>query len=246
MNTLYDVFHYRNTKRNGIFGLNREVIDYYDLTMVVKGELSYTVNNEHILLQSADVMLLPPGTVRSRFERDNTVTYISFNFRSNEKIDLPFLMKGALTKEILSLFNAFTPQYLSSQTRGKEKAANIVGYILEVLTEFNINISQNHHIKKAIEYIDEHISDPITLSDLASILHLSREYTANIFKKETGMTVSTFINNRKLALACDMLRSGDTSLTEISKSLGYENYGYFSRIFKKKFGISPMRYIQHI
>jgi len=246
MNTLYDVFYYRNTKRLSIFGLVTEAIDYYDLTMVVKGELSYLVNNEHILLQSNDVILLPPGTVRSRFERDNTVNYISFNFYTDEKIDLPLLMKGALTGEILSLFTAFTPQYLSGQTRGKEKASNIVGYILEVLTEFNISISRNHHIRKAIKYINEHVSEPITLTDLASVLHLTREYTANIFKKETGMTVSAFVNDRKLSLASDMLRSGDVSIGEIAKSLGYENYGYFSRIFKKKFGISPMRYIRRI
>ena len=243
MKTLYDVFHFRNAKISGSFGMETCIIDYYDLTMVTYGDLSYIVNGEHIVLKAGDVMLLPPGTQRARIELSDAVHYISFNFYTDETIDLPFLMHDAVTNEILSLFKAFTPHHLSGEKRAREKASNIVGYILEVLIIANQQASQNIHVLKAIDYINTHLSEAISLSDLAAFLHLSREYTANLFKKETGMTVSSFINEQKLARACDLLRDKEKSLVDIANSLGYETYGYFSRIFKKRFGVSPAKFV---
>lgn len=243
MKILYDVSHFRNAKITGSFGIDTYTIKYYDLTMVTYGELSYVINGEHIVLKAGDVMLLPPGTQRARTELSDAVHYISFNFYTDETIDLPILMHDAVTNEILSLFKAFTPHHLSGEKRAREKASNIIGYILEVLMIVNEQASQNLHILKAIDYINSHLAETISLSDLAAFLHLSREYTASLFKKETGMTVSSFINEQKLARACDLLRDKEKSLVTIAQALGYENYGYFSRIFKKRYGVSPAKFM---
>ena len=88
----------------------------------------------------------------------------------------------------------------------------------------------------------EHISEAISLSDLAAHIHLSREYTATLFKKEMGMSVTAFIMEKKLLLARDLIRDHEHSLKHIARSLGYENYGYFSRLYKKRFGVSPSHF----
>ena len=188
-------------------------------------------------------MLLPPNTLRSRDRSLKDVKYISFNFYSEQSYDLPILMKGAFTNEIHSLFRAFAPIYLTDSDHNSRKAAHIVGYILEVLLEANQHATQNSHIQKAIAYINMHIYEPITLLDVAKYLNLTREYTATLFKKEMGTTISIYINEKKLLLARDMIRAHEYSLGEISHILGYDNYGYFSRIFKKQFGVSPSQII---
>ena len=123
-----------------------------------------------------------------------------------------------------------------------EKAVCIVGYVLEALTVFNQRSSKNPHIQKALSYIDEHIFEAISLSSLAAYLHLSREYTATLFKQEVGVPVSAYVNEKKLMLARDLIRDDEYSLTDIAKMLGYANYGYFSRLYKKRFGVSPSQY----
>ena len=238
----YDVFHYRNVKLLSVFELHPCIIQYYDLTMVLTGDLSYRINEQQITLKQGDIMLLPPGTRRARDLQTKEVHYISFNFSTERKIDLPLIMRGAVTSEIRALFKAFTPPHLSVLDRGMEKAACIVGYILEALTVFNPQSSKNPHIQKAFSYIDEHIFEAISLSSLAVHLHLSREYTASLFKKEVGVTVSTYINEKKLLLARDLIRDDECSLTDIAQMLGYANYGYFSRLYKKRFGASPSQY----
>ena len=166
----------------------------------------------------------------------------SFNFFFDEQIDLPMCMKGAVTGEIRGLFKVFTPRYLSAEHNGKEKASNVVGYILAVLADTYERSTLNAHVQKAMEYIDNHITEPLSLEDVAAMLHLTREYTAALFKRETGMTVTQYINNRKLSRASDLIREEGNDLAEIAKSLGYKNYTYFSSIFKKHFGVSPSQF----
>lgn len=242
MNIDYDVFHYRNAKLLSVFELHPCIIEYYDLTMVLAGELTYRINEQQITLKQGDIMLLPPGTGRARDLQTKEVHYISFNFFTERRIDLPLIMRGAVTAEIRALFKAYTPPHLSVLDRGMEKAACIVGYILEALTVFNQRSSKNPHIQNALSYIDEHIYEAISLSSLAVHLHLSREYTATLFKKEVGIPVSAYVNEKKLLIARDLIRDDEYSLTNIAKMLGFANYGYFSRMFKKRFGVSPSQY----
>ena len=244
MHTLYQVFHYCNNKLSRSSKIETSVIDYYDLTIVKSGTLSYMVNGRRIWMQEGDVILLPPQTRRSREALAQPTHYFSFNFYANEPIDLPMFMQGGANSEIYALFNAFTPHHLSDEKRSHPKAAHIVGYILEVLIDINQRASQNPHIQKAIDYIDNHVSEPITLSQIATHLHLSREYVAGLFKKETGMTVSQYVNEQKLMRACDLLRDTPQNLTEIALSLGYSDYSYFSYIFKKRFGVSPSHFLK--
>ncbi len=218
-------------------------IDYYDLTFVLRGRLEYIADSKHLIIREGDAMLLPPGTLRARIAHGDAVEYVSFNFEllDGRELALPRLMKNAVDGEIRALFNAFTPRHLSDEPRAREKATLILEYILEVLLELCERQTQNPHVRRAIIHIETHISEPIGLSALAEALHLSREYTANLIKRETGRTVSELVNDAKLTVARKMITLGSFSLSEIAESLGYENYGYFSRIFKKKYGYPPIK-----
>ena len=94
-------------------------------------------------------------------------------------------------------------------------------------------------IIKIEKLIDDNIGQKITLGMVADQVHLSKEYVAYLFKKNVGMTVIDYVNERKMLLAKDMIGTQDRALREIAAELGFENYGYFSRLFKKHFNTSP-------
>jgi len=71
---------------------------------------------------------------------------------------------------------------------------------------------------------------------------LSKEYTSYIFKKEIGKTLTDYVNERKMLLAQELIRNGEMSLTDIAVYLGFENYNYFSRLFKRYVEISPLMF----
>lgn len=246
MTTPYDVFRFRNITQDSVFALPPLVIPYYDLTMVVSGTMSYWVDNEPIKLQAGDVMLLPPTTNRRRIAGSNACHYIYFNFYTNVQIELPKVMRDAFSPELQSLFQAYRVPFYLRGDPGSGKVSYILGYALDTLLESEYKAKQNVHIQKAMDYVDEHITEPLSLSHIAAHLCLTREYTAALFKKELGSTVSAFVNKKKMLLASNLLQADEKNLPKLASYLGYENYGYFSRIFKKHFGISPLQYKKSI
>ena len=84
--------------------------------------------------------------------------------------------------------------------------------------------------------------EKITLSDIANSIHLSKEYTSTLFTNETGKNLTDYINEQKALLAAELIKTTDFSLGDIALTLGFDNYNYFSRIFKKHHGISALQY----
>ena len=97
-------------------------------------------------------------------------------------------------------------------------------------------------VKKMIIYIKKNLTKPLSLSEISSECSVSSPYASHIFKKHMNMTVTEYINSEKLYYACDLIRNTSMNISEIADYLGYSDVFYFSKLFKKKFGISPSRY----
>ena len=95
---------------------------------------------------------------------------------------------------------------------------------------------------KCIKRIIEKLPDKITLDDLAGDLHISAKYLSALFNKETGMSISDFMNNIKISEAKRLLAGTDMSYLEISNMLNFCSQSYFNNLFKKKEGMTPKEY----
>ena len=91
-------------------------------------------------------------------------------------------------------------------------------------------------------YIQHHLSEPITAEDIARELYLSRPYLSRKFIEETGESLTDFILKEKTEEAKRLLRYSDKSLTAISNYLGFSSQSHFSRVFKKYANCAPGEY----
>ncbi len=91
-------------------------------------------------------------------------------------------------------------------------------------------------------YIQHHLSEPITVEDIAKKLYLSRPYLSRKFIEETGESLTDFILKEKTEEAKRLLRYSDKSLTAISDYLGFSSPGHFSRVFRKYAACPPSEY----
>lgn len=91
-------------------------------------------------------------------------------------------------------------------------------------------------------YIQHHLSEPITAEDIAKELYLSRPYLSRKFIAETGESLTDFILKEKINEAKRLLRYSDKSLTAIGNFLGFSSQGHFSRVFKRYTGLTPGEY----
>lgn len=239
-----DILHYCNISVDRCSQIAKKSISCYDLTFVLKGSMMYVANGEKYVLCENDAILLPPGTVRQRFEGTRKVQYVSFNFKifPDSEVALPLFMEGAVNQDIRTLMGMFSQRHLSPHYNSKEKLCNILNYILYELMNAVELKSNDPHVIKIQRFIDDNIFGRITLDMIAQNVHLSKEYVTYLFKKNVGMTVIDYVNEKKMILAKNMIQTGEMSLKDVAENLGYENYGYFSKVFKRHFNASPIKF----
>lgn len=98
-------------------------------------------------------------------------------------------------------------------------------------------------ITDALNYMEEHYRDNITLSDIASHIHMSKNHLSYLFRKETGHAFSDCLTELRISRAKELLTSGKRySIAEIAEMAGFSDTGYFCKVFKKSTGMSPNRY----
>jgi len=117
----------------------------------------------------------------------------------------------------------------------------IVDSMLEEKTE-QTDISAQDAVEKAIAYVNEHYYEKITLTGIAQMVGVSSSYFSTIFSRLTGENLIAYITRLRIEKAAELIRSGSFSLTETAFMVGYEDYAYFSRIFRKAMGVSPRDY----
>ena len=84
--------------------------------------------------------------------------------------------------------------------------------------------------------------ETIELGELAEKMGISKEYLSRLFKQHEGSPIVEYILNVKIEAACNMLKYSDRQVNEIADYLSFGSLSYFSRIFKKKMGVSPQQY----
>lgn len=97
-------------------------------------------------------------------------------------------------------------------------------------------------LKPAIDYIYKNKSENITVEGMAKICHISQSYFSRLFSKEMGDSFSNYISKLKINWAKELLEDSDMSVSQVSDELGFNEPGYFIKIFKKYEGVTPSVY----
>ena len=92
------------------------------------------------------------------------------------------------------------------------------------------------------EYIDLNFAEDLSLSMLSKQFHVDDSYLSKMFKSIVGENLMLYISRKRVERATDLISQGKLSLTEIASLVGYGDYAYFNRVFRKITGKSPREY----
>lgn len=242
-----ELIHYCNITTKKCLRIDEHIIDYYDLTFVLEGSMTYYANGVKYVLQKNDALFLKPRTKRARDCGEDTVRYVSFNFYAYKDAIFSFeeYMPKCITANIRKLVTIYptshiSPNYYAFESYSMEKCMCMLNYILFELLETATSRYNNEHINKILKYIDENIYENLSLQAISDHVNLSKEYTCAIFKREINKTLTDYINERKLMLARELIISRELALSDVASRLGFNNYNYFCRLFKAYYGMTPM------
>ncbi len=108
----------------------------------------------------------------------------------------------------------------------------------------SVDRSRFAYIRKATDYIREHLDQPLSLQQVAGFVHSNPNHFSEVFKRETGMTYLEFVTQERMRKAAELLHSTPIKVADIANRVGYADIKYFTQQFKKHTGKTPSEYRQ--
>lgn len=259
--------HRTTTYNMGTFYHQHEA---YELYLFLRGNVNFYIENSCYRLESGDLLVINPKEMHRSFSIDESeYERITLNLQKSylQRLSTPathlsrcfdYRPKGKgnivhLEEEQLKQFLQYTgglEEALASDAYGADIQANCCIAQLLILTNtafqntsFIPTDIMPDLVRKTMDYIEAHLAQDITLERLAGVFHLNSTYISRQFKKHTGLTLRSYIVDRRISLAKFCLSEG-LSITEACYQSGFSDYANFIRSFTRIAGISPGRFVK--
>jgi two-component system response regulator YesN len=109
-------------------------------------------------------------------------------------------------------------------------------------TEYIPGIHANENIKRVVNYVNNHYAQEISLQSISELFNINPNYLSQLFKREIGITFSEYLTKLRISYASELLADTNLSISHISQKAGYNDYFYFTKVFKKITGETPNQY----
>ena len=119
--------------------------------------------------------------------------------------------------------------------------SNMLQRFISLTFEFE-KVKHADTVYKVIEFIKENYMRHISLEEIARYTYMSKTYLSSLFKKETGYSISEYLNNIRIDRSQSLLVESDLSIIEIARICGFEDQSYFTKVFRKVTDITPKKF----
>ncbi|MCI9337413.1 MAG: AraC family transcriptional regulator [Lachnospiraceae bacterium] len=218
--------------------------DFYYI-YVLKGEMLLA----DCRLLPGDVIVFEPGYDYQYTSRGETaylwVHYTGFEARSLTQSAGLILNRRhhiGVQREIISCFRQLFREFIINDAAAGQLCLCILREILLFTARYAASDSKNNLPLLAIEYIHRSFREPVRIDALARMENMSCTAFRLAFKRHTGVSPNEYIISQRISAACQLLSQTDKSVLAIANDVGYPDPYYFSRIFRKKMGMSPLKY----
>ncbi len=239
--------------------------EFYELYFYMGESMTYYIDNTAYTVEKYDLIFIEKNVPHRAIYKDNKKERALIMFREEffdvlaDKTQIvnilhtmartPILrfsehMKGKLRMQILELAEKY-----------RQNGEDIFGLQI-ALIHFLLSIRQyidseglvsavepledkKHMVRDVMDYIAMNFSENITLDFLANHFFIDKYYLCHSFKKATGMTIVSFLNERRLIEAKKLLFSSDSNISEIYLKVGFQSQNHFNSLFKSMFGKTP-------
>ncbi len=227
----------------------------YEIYFLLEGNCTYIIDNKVYTVQAGDIVIIPDGIIHhtkyDNIEHTRILINCNKNYIPETLLDTVFTKNYLyrnpfVTDEVKKIFGKIEQEYKLKDILSDEIIVchtHSLFYFLARNADSCIPVDDgNKVIEQAVAYIKENFSSDISLSALAKRFSVSSEHFSRMFKKETGLGFSKYLNSLRLQHAEQLLRTDDKqNITQIAECCGFEDSNYFSKKFKEAYGISPKK-----
>lgn len=237
-----DVFYYTHNKGGLQRDIDRHQIKFHELTFLIDGMMTYYVNDEKYDMVSGDIIYLPAGSMRRREVCKGLNNYVSINFHSFDVLPLKNFMSEGINDEVRMLIEYLDKIYKSPTGINPQKMVHALETLVLQLADNILSTSKPPLATEISNYLSRHYRDRITLEDISRETYFSAAYCESEFKKAFGKSIIHYLIDIRISEAKALLVETSLSCSVIAEMVGFDDANYFSRIFKKRIGFSPLQY----
>ena len=257
VSSIYTFFYQEKEKGFTFPGEGHEPLE---LTYVDKGTLHSVADGRDILLEQGDLVIYAPGQWHMQYaDVDMSPSFITITFDLageyprdliNRKFTIPQSAVPTLQRMLRELdrMDAFSSDMVICllQMLLLELLREQVTPAGTKLRTTNAVNSENEIIRRAQQYISEHVREKLTVPLVARHVDVSPSYLTALFRKNLQISPGEYVRRIKLQESKQMIREDNMNFTEIAAALQYSTVHHFSRQFKDKFGITPTEYAKSV
>ena len=227
--------------------------DFY-LMILTEGELSVTLGKTEIVAVPGSVILFPPNErYRYRYAGGEPLCYYWVHFTGSYAEQflnecgfspLPFYKtferESSIAAKFRHLFELYEEQHPLQN--------HLLSCALEqLILSIAISIEKHPkavHFEKSLRHIHSAYHTDLRIPELAKMENLSHSRYITLFREQTGLSPTAYLIGLRIRVACELLKTTDLSIAQISLTVGYADAHFFSKLFKKYVGLSPKQYRQ--
>ncbi|MBQ4526468.1 MAG: helix-turn-helix transcriptional regulator [Clostridia bacterium] len=257
-------------KDNYMLAENEEIHthNYYELTMVLRGEFAVNINNNIYQINPGDIVAFRPG--EPHFHTNTQIgdlEYLEINIAKDTFENIPggnillrcFKERQFCEKNITSTENNMSNvvtksvrKLISHLNTGKDNQLLIYSYFIQFMYAVNDAFGQQTSgisdryipdiLYAAIDYIRRNLTTVQNLNEISQHLGISVSYLCRIFKSHLEMTPHEYIISHRIEYAKALLANSDMNISQVCYESGFNDYSSFISLFRKKVGITPLAY----
>lgn len=237
--------------------------DFLELSIILEGEVFYTIDGKPYHFHSGTVLLFNPGTRHSERQEENTYSHqlhLGLSGLSLEGLEPNAFPNKSAVLNLGELFSPFFECAWKLVNEIHEEKPHylllVKGLVMELLVMIlrslsyhqenavEVSLSTNDRRKQnlvdhAVYYLETHHEEDITLDSLAEELFISPTYLSKTFKDRMGISPINYLIQIRLNRAKELLKDKSLTVKEVAHTVGYDDAYYFSKLFKKYSGKSP-------
>lgn len=235
---------------------------HYEIYFLMNGERNYFIDDAIYHIESESIVIVPPQVLhRTIGDKQGTYSRILLNVPQNFIDDR--IMTDCLKNEKCLVFNIpLQRRYLFERLfenmeyeygkKDKYSEIQIKNYIYELIVLlirlkesenfFENDAETDKYIGNAARYIRENFEKKLTLDSVADKMNMSKSYFCKLFKKKTGFGFADYLAGVRITEGAKLLTDTRLSVTEIAMRCGYNDSAYFTAVFKKIKGVTPIKY----
>lgn len=248
----YDNFHFLEGHK--FF----RVQPYYTLHLVISGRGILKFCGSEYIVRPGEIFALPPSPEFCYYpDEDEPWDYVYFCFDGTLAEEY---LQGAgfshkhpirschAKEKMLSMLSEFFKKTQNGVAVSYFEGISILFNLLNSATDKNskaLSKPEGDVVEQAKSLIDIRFSDPeLTIENVSASLHISHSRLCRLFKAQTGETMISYLNDKRMRFAEELLCTSALSATEVAYAAGFREYTYFLMQFKRKHGVTTLKYRQ--